>query len=516
MKSGAQKIRPDLPIIFLAVFNIIIHLLVVNNLEYHRDELLYFSLGQHPDFGFATVPPMIGWIAWLMQNIFGYTLFAVRLFPALLSGVMVFLVSAIAREMGGGSYSRILASIVFIISVFALRTFSLYMPVHIDVFFWTLVIYLLLRYINTSSGKTLIWLGIVMGLSLLNKYLIGVLFISLICVFPFTQNRKIFKNRNSWFGISAGIIVFLPNLIWQFAKGLPVFSHLSELGRTQLVHVDRLGFLTEQLINPSWASVLTIAGLIYLFRNKDAVKFRFLGIVSILVIVLLCIMRGKGYYTQGLFPFLISAGAVSYEKWLERKWIRIAVPALLILLTIPMLPFGLPVYKPQGMVTYFRILDLKYGIKLGRRFEDGTIHSLPQDYADMIGWEELTAIAAKAYDRIEDKRASLIYCENYGYAGAITIIGKKFGLPEPVCFNESFRYWIPRKFNPDIKSFIYINGELGEDIKRLFNQITLVGRISNPDSREYGTQVYLCEDPESSFNEFWSKRLDMLSESGHQ
>ena len=203
MKSDAQKTRTDLLIILLAVFNILIHLLVVNNLEYHRDELLYFSLGQHPDFGFATVPPMIGWIAWFMQNVFGYSLFAVRLFPALLSGVLVLLVSAIARELGGSSYSRILASIGFIISVFALRTYALFMPVHIDVFFWTLVIYQILRYINTSSDNTLIWLGVTMGFSLLNKYLIGVLFISLICVIPFTSNRKIFKNRNFWLGISS-------------------------------------------------------------------------------------------------------------------------------------------------------------------------------------------------------------------------------------------------------------------------------------------------------------------------
>jgi hypothetical protein len=133
----------------------------------------------------------------------------------------------------------------------------------------------------------------------------------------------------------------------------------------------------------------------------------------------------------------------------------------------------------------------------------------------MIGWEELTAIAAKAYNSIEDKKSSFIYGENYGYAGAITIIGKKYGLPEAVCFSESFRYWIPPEFNPDIKSFIYINGEMGEDIQRLFNQITLVGSISNPDSREYGTKVYLCEDPKSSFNEFWSKRLEKLFTSGH-
>jgi 4-amino-4-deoxy-L-arabinose transferase-like glycosyltransferase len=84
MKPLKTRILTDLPVIFLVLFNICIHLLVINNLEYHRDELLYFSLGQHPDFGFATVPPMIGWIAWLMQNVFGNSLFAVRLFPALL------------------------------------------------------------------------------------------------------------------------------------------------------------------------------------------------------------------------------------------------------------------------------------------------------------------------------------------------------------------------------------------------------------------------------------------------
>jgi hypothetical protein len=175
-----------------------------------------------------------------------------------------------------------------------------------------------------------------------------------------------------------------------------------------------------------------------------------------------------------------------------------------------MIPFGLPVYKSEGLVKYFRVVESKYGIKLGRRFEDGTIHSLPQDYADMIGWEELTAITARAYNSIEDKKAGIIYGENYGHAGAITIIGKKYGLPEAVCFSESFRYWIPLKFDPDIKSFIYINDKLGKDIQKLFNKITLVGMISNPDSREYGTKVYLCEDPNSSFNEFWTNRLKDL------
>jgi hypothetical protein len=132
---------------------------------------------------------------------------------------------------------------------------------------------------------------------------------------------------------------------------------------------------------------------------------------------------------------------------------------------------------------------------------------LPQDYADMLGWEELTSLADKAYRMVQDKKSSFIYCENYGQAGAITVIGKKYGLPEADCFNESFRYRIPRKFNPDITTLVYINDEPGKDVRDFFKKITKIGSISNPDAREYGTGVYLCEEPVGSFNQFWSMRI---------
>jgi hypothetical protein len=501
------KSYPGPVIIIMALFSVTIHLLVANNLEYNRDEMLYFTLGQHPGFGYASVPPMIGWIACLTEHFFGYSLLAVRLFPALLSGVMVILVAAIARELGGSSYSRIIAGIGFLIAGFALRTFSEFMPVYIDVVFWTLIIYLIIRYVNTNSEKTLILLGIVAGMALLNKYLIGILFLSLLIVIPFTGHRKIFQNRNFWYGITAGILIFLPNLIWQFVNGLPVINHMAELQRTQLAYVDKLSFLVDQVIMPSFASFLTISGIIYLISDKEAGRYRFLGIVTILVVIILMFLRGKSYYTIGVFPFLIAAGSVSYERWLSRTWIRIAFPVMLVLLTIPMLPMGLPVFKTQGLVTYFKIVETKYGIVIGRKFENGSIHSLPQDYADMLGWEELTQVTSKAYEQIVDKKAAFIYGENYGHAAAINIIGKKYGLPHPVSFSESFRYWAPKQFDPDITSVVYINDRPGEDVKALFRKITIVGSITNPDSREYGTAVYLCQDPVRSFNSFWAERL---------
>ena len=150
------------------------------------------------------------------------------------------------------------------------------------------------------------------------------------------------------------------------------------------------------------------------------------------------------------------------------------------------------------------------GWRLAGRFEDSSIHSLPQDYADMLGWEEMASLAGEAYERINEKDATFIYCENYGEAGAVTVIGKKFRLPEAVSFNESFQYWIPEQFDPDITSMIYINREPGEDVKAFFRKITLVGRVSNHDAREFGTGVFLCEDPAGSFNDFWKARLKIF------
>lgn len=510
MRTHNGKIIADPVILFMALFSIIIHLIFINNLEYHRDELLYFSLGMHPAVGYSTLPPLIGWIACFMQNVFGYSVFAVRLFPALLSGVLIFLTASVAKELGGSRYASFLAALGLLISIFFMRTYFLFMPVFVEVFLWTLCIYLIIKYINILNEKFLILFGVTAGFALLNKYLVCLLFLGLLVIIPFTEYREIFRKKKFWTGLAVGFVIFLPNLIWQATKGFPVFHHMSELYDTQLVHMDIPLFLTEQLLMPFLGTVFTIAGIIFLLKSKKASKFRFLGYLSLFVIAGLMILKGKSYYTLGIFPLLIAAGAVLYERWLERTWLRVIFPLILVILTLPVVPMGLPVFDTEGLIKYFKGLDEKYGIDTGRRFEDGSIHSLPQDYADMLGWEELTALANRAYKMIKDKKSCFIYCENYGQAGAITVIGKKYGLPEAVSFNESFQYWIPQRFDPDITSLIYINDELGEDIRAIFKKITEIGSITNPDAREYGTLVYLCEEPIMSFNKFWTGRVSML------
>ncbi len=503
-KTGLQY--SAIIITLLAILNVIIHILFSYNLEYHRDELLYFSLGNHPAFGYATVPPLTGWIAWLMQQMFGNSLFAVRLFPALMSGVMVFLVSALVKELGGSEYSRILAAAGIIISIFGLRTFLMFQPVYIDLILWTLIFYLIVKYINTTKGKYLVFLGVAIGFALMNKYLVGILLVSFLIIVPFTRYKGLFRDMNFWYGIIACFLIFLPNIIWQIVNRLPVINHFSELRETQLVNVDRVAFLTEQLVIPGAASVLTIAGLISLLFGRRAGKYRFLGFVIISVVIILMLLKGKSYYTQGIFPLLIAAGAVSWGNILLKTWSRILLLLILAVMTVPVIPIGIPVFKVEGLVKYFKVIGEKYGMDFVCRFEDNSIHSLPQDYADMLGWEELTGIVKEGWILIPDKRAAFIYCENYGQAGAVTVIGKKYGLPEAVCFSESFRYWFPKEFNPDIKSAIYVNNELGEDVSTIFREIRKIGSITNPHAREFGTTVWLLQDPSDSFNSFWKIR----------
>ncbi len=276
------------------------------------------------------------------------------------------------------------------------------------------------------------------------------------------------------------------------------------------MNVDQSTFLIEQLVAPGVASILTVAGIIFLLVSRKVRKFRFLGLVVISVIITLMLLHGKSYYTQGIFPFLIAAGAVSWGRVLKKTWLKILLPLLLIILTLPIIPIGVPVYKAEGLIRYFKNIRTNFGMDFVCRFEDRSIHSLPQDYADMLGWEELTRITHDAWQLIPDKKAAFIYCENYGQAGAITVIGRKYGLPEAVCFSESFRFWIPKKFDPDITSFIYINDELGNDVQQIFKRITKIGSISNTDAREFGTTVYLCQDPSGSFNYFWTERLKQI------
>jgi hypothetical protein len=490
----------------LCLLNIIVHLSSISYLEFHRDELLYFSLSNHLELGYASVPPFISWMAWLAKSIFGFCPFAVKIFPALLSGAFIFLCTRIARELKGGFYAEVLTAVFIMCTPLSLRAFILFQPVPFDIFFWTVSLWLILKYINTESNHYLYLLGAVMGLALLNKYLILILIFSLLLVLPFTNQRKIFTSKAFYLSLLITLVIVSPNVYWQFANDFPVFTHMAELSENQLENVSISQFLLGQVTMLLLAMIVSFVGLVYILFNKKTNNYRLFGFAPLLVLAILILTKGKDYYAAGIYPFLIASGTTVLEKWIKGILPRLAVIILLVLITIPFLPVGIPFLPPEKLVEHFDKLE-SYGIDVGRIHENGQKYRLPQDYADMLGWYEIADLTRIAYEQAPDKSRTAIFGENYGIAGAVSLIGKKYGLPEALSFSDAYEFWVPESFDPDIETLIYINDELGSDVEALFEEIILIGEVADPLSRQYGVKVYLCNQPRRSFNAFWKETL---------
>ncbi len=471
---------------------------------FHRDEFLYLAQGQHLAWGFWSNPPGPGFFSWLSQSTLGDSVGALRFVPSVLAAATAFLAGQMAREMGAQRYGQFLAAFSVMVSVAFLRVFLLFNPVPFDVFYWTLYSYLLVRFAARREDYLLVWFGVFCGLGLLNKYSVALFILPLIIVLPLSGFKNILAKKYFWVGVFACVVIILPNLFWQIQHGFPVIQHMEELRGSQLVNVTYAAFLSDQLlfnlnIIPVW-----IVGLYFCF-SEEGKKFRLLALLFLGVISLILVLHGKSYYTLGIYPVMIAAGAVMWEIWaLERKWLQIALPALAILIALPILPIAWPFLTAEKMVEFGR----NYGIESFFRWEDGEIHELPQDFADMLGWPELVDLVNDVYVTLEDKENCLIYCSNFGQAGAVDHFGKAYDLPPVHSFADSWRLWLPDTVPASSSTLIYVNDNLGEDVNALFTKITLIGQVEQKFARERGTLVYLCEQPRSSLSEFFNGRMN--------
>ncbi len=381
------------------------------------------------------------------------------------------------------------------------------MPVPFDIFFWTLSLYLFLRFVNTGKPAPLLWFFAILGLGFLNKYNIVFLALPLGIFILSTNYRKLLTNRYFYIGIGLALLIILPNLLWQVANGLPVLRHMRELKESQLNNMSASTFLLEQLLMLFPATIIAIPGLIFLIGSGSMKQYRFIGIILLAIILIYLLLRGKSYYTAGIYPFLIAAGSLFFESWLRKLVPRAIALAAILFGGFLILPMGIPVFPPDGLVTYFDGVQKTTGNNSSRRFEDNSHHPLPQDYADMLGWDELTKAVKDVWQKVENKESCIIFADNYGEASAITILGKRYGLPEAISFNDAFRYWAPSTFPSEITDVIYINFSLGEDVNQLFGTVEESGGITNPLSREYGLKVFHCSRPLRSFNAFWAEAI---------
>jgi hypothetical protein len=489
-----------------------VHFFTNTNYDLHRDSFLYLAQGDHLAFGYASVPPLVAVLGKITRLFFGNSVFVIRLFPALAGAISVIIIALIVKSIHGKIWAIGLACTAYIISPAFLRSNTLFQPVTFNQFFWLLIIYFVVKLIQSENTKYWIYLGFTSGLAFLNKYSVVFLILALIFSIWLTPHRKLLFSRHFSIGVLIGFLFTLPNLIWQYSNNWPVVSHMLTLQQTQLVNVNMMIFILMQLLMNFPSMLIWIFGLIYLLFFKAAHKYRVLGYTYLILILILILLRGKHYYTLGIYPVLFATGGFAVEKYFTGK-LNLFKPIMLLLMvmfSLPIIPYSLPVLSHDAMLRYVQSSNI-YRLQEALRWEDGQLHSLPQDYADMIGWKELADIVIQTYNSLskEEKAHCAIFTENYGEAGAIKYYTKKQGLPEPISFSDSFLFWAPDYLN--ITCLIYVASE-NREISNYFEKVTLMGRIKNKHSRESGLPVYLCKGPKNGFLQFYARKVKQLKD----
>ncbi|MCK5368116.1 MAG: glycosyltransferase family 39 protein, partial [Cyclobacteriaceae bacterium] len=302
-------------IILFATLKLLLHFITFSNFELHRDAYLYYAQSEHLAWGYISVPPSIAVIGKFATLIFGNTTFGLRFFPALIGAINIVIIGLAVKELGGKKIAITLASLAYLLSPSYLHVNALFQPVSFNHFYWLLSGYLILVMIKGNNPKIWIWIAITFGLAFLNKYSI-VFFYTAFAISLFISNyRYLYISKYFIIGLSIGIVIISPNLIWQYQHNWPVLQHMSELRETQLVHVHLSDFIAEQFLMNMQALFLWLVALLVLLFYKKEKQYRLFGFIYIIVIILLMVGSGKSYYSLGIYPILFVFGAYLIEKY---------------------------------------------------------------------------------------------------------------------------------------------------------------------------------------------------------
>lgn len=479
--------------------------------QLHRDEYLYLAEGKHLAWGFMEVPPMMSILAWI-TNLFGGGIFWVKIWPALFGALTFLLVGRITLSLGGKFFALLLAWLSFVLDGY-MRLFFLFHPNFLDVFFWTLMAFTFFNFIQSQKNKWLYYFGISLGLGMMSKYSVSFYALSLLAGIMITKERKIFLSKHFYYALLIALLIFLPNILWQYNHRFPVVQHMSELQDEQLKYNNAIGFIISQLLMNFPCVFVWIAGLVFAFRHKATKHFRIFGWAYFIVIVLLIMLRGKDYYALGSYPILFAFGAFYLEKITvaHHKWTRPVMIGFSLAFGSFIFPLVVPVAKPSALEKYYKATGLN---KTGYfKWEDQRMHPLPQDFADMLGWKELAMQTGNVYNSLpqDERKKTLVYCRGYFSAGALNYYRKDARLPEVYSDNASFLFWMPDKY--DIKNLILVGHQIPEKddiVFQQFEKMTIKDSINMPLFRENGMKIILFENGNDSLNTILTRAVAKL------
>jgi hypothetical protein len=118
--------------------------------------------------------------------------------------------------------------------------------------------------------------------------------------------------------------------------------------------------------------------------------------------------------------------------------------------------------------------------------------ALPQWYADQFGWNEIVAETAQAWNQLSptERPDCAIFAQDYGQAGAIDFLGRRYGLPAALSGHQTYFLWGPRGYSGNC---MIVLDDRPDRLKQLFEHVQYVGTSAdNPYALEKRIDVFIC------------------------
>ena len=151
-------------------------------------------------------------------------------------------------------------------------------------------------------------------------------------------------------------------------------------------------------------------------------------------------------------------------------------------------PVVVPILSPDRFITYMKHLPFKLPVMERSHMRA----ALPQWYADQFGWEEIVAETAVAWNRIsaEERHDCAIFAQDYGQAGAIDFLGRRYGLPPALSGHQTYFLWGPRGYSGNC---LIVLDDSRKTLEGYFEHVEYVGKSTdNPYAMEREIPVFIC------------------------
>ena len=472
----------------------------------------YYAIAQSQRLSLGgVIPPFNSYIIFFFTSIFGENYLAYQVYTAVIISTEVYLLYLLVRALKG-SWQTYLLTLAFCFPMFFLTLRINYGET--TKIFWLITLLLYIYLIQSKSQRYLIFIGIITGFALLNKWDIIWLDISLLLGLLALKERRLLWSRHTIYALLFMSVIISPYLYWMYQHDFINLFYYTQY--------------SQDITKPFWqygvdlitaAKIITIPmwglGLLYFYRNKTENTHRHIAIFSTILFFLVWVTKAPSYFMYPLYillflggaKFILSLGNTAFQK--AFRIILILYAILIFIINMIQLPFFNDPLFSKNTTAY---LSEQYAHKpIGH----GIVYE--------IGIQETIKQIAKIYhhqsNTIEETPA--IWTESYVIASIIDYYKEKYHLPTPISADQDWYFWGighantqshflyvgPLQFQASIPKPHHVN------LRNYFNHITKIHTITVKDASKDLQHLNIWSlsgwKPHASFRKTWPSFANM-------